>query len=223
MENSLGFALARRGYDVWLGNLRGNTYSLGHVNYSVKCEFFFCFLDAIWSVTFLPAAPKYWKFAYDHHIDYDFPAMVDYILATAGAKTIGYVGHSTGGFTAFAHFSTSSKYDEIVKPVIGLAPDVYAASTGNPGFLVNEIVTPFLTENPGPLLRSSLLSKVEYNRFGSWLTFKNASALDWSNILPTTRWRVMQKLITLCDQGPRWPCASESHGRNSSAFTSRVI
>ena len=34
--HNLGFELARRGYDVWLPNMRGNTYSLEHHRVDAK-------------------------------------------------------------------------------------------------------------------------------------------------------------------------------------------
>ncbi len=43
---SLAFTLADMGYDVWLGNFRGNTYSRGHVIF-----------DSLHDNT-------YWKFSY---------------------------------------------------------------------------------------------------------------------------------------------------------------
>ena len=47
-DRNLAFALAKRGFDVWLGNFRGNTYSRNHT-------------------TFSPDEPSFWKFSFDNH------------------------------------------------------------------------------------------------------------------------------------------------------------
>ena len=42
-NESFGFILADKGFDVWLGNVRGNTYGLHHVNFSVDSDAFWDF------------------------------------------------------------------------------------------------------------------------------------------------------------------------------------
>ncbi|OQR67559.1 gastric triacylglycerol lipase-like [Tropilaelaps mercedesae] len=57
--------MADRGYDVWLGNVRGNTYGRQHVNIS-------------------PDDRAFWEFTFDDFIAIDVPTMIDYILEKTG-------------------------------------------------------------------------------------------------------------------------------------------
>lgn len=87
-NNSLAFLLADLGYDVWLGNVRGNTYSNRHTTYSKTDK-------------------RYWDYSFHEMAQFDVPAVIDYIIeikstenryhmhATDNHKII-YVGHSMG-------------------------------------------------------------------------------------------------------------------------------
>ena len=89
--------LSRAGYDVWMGNYRGNTYSTNHVS-----------LD--------PAEYEFWKFSWDQMGQYDLPSMLGYVLNHTQASKIQYVGHSMGT-TAFMAMSDYHQeiYDKYVR------------------------------------------------------------------------------------------------------------
>ena len=71
------FILSRAGYDVWMGNNRGNKYSNTHVTLSNS--------DA-----------AYWDFYQEDMGLKDLPVFIDHILETTGLEQISYVGHSEG-------------------------------------------------------------------------------------------------------------------------------
>ena len=85
-DQSLGFILADVGYDVWLGNMRGNYYSRAHVRYNPDRD------------------EAFWDFSWDDMARDDLPSMIHYILNVTGQTQIAYVGHSQGTMIAFAEF-----------------------------------------------------------------------------------------------------------------------
>ena len=119
-----GFLLADAGYDVWLGNFRGNMYSRNHTTLDPDQEIF-------------------WRFSWDQMGEFDLPAMLHYVKNMTGRQKILYVGHSMGT-TAFwvmmnrLHCSTNllvtnpqcfrhPEMNSLIKLMVGMAP--VAAST----------------------------------------------------------------------------------------------
>ena len=88
-DQSLGFILADAGYDVWLGNMRGNYYSRAHVKYNPDHD------------------EEFWDFSWDDMARDDLPSMIYYILHLTQYPQIAYVGHSQGTMIGFAEFGRS--------------------------------------------------------------------------------------------------------------------
>jgi len=62
---NLGIELAKQGYDVWLGNNRGNKYGMRHTNLSVESE-------------------EFWRFSFDQIAQFDTPTIVDFVVNFTG-------------------------------------------------------------------------------------------------------------------------------------------
>ncbi|KAM4851982.1 gastric triacylglycerol lipase [Thomomys bottae] len=102
-NNSLAFILADAGYDVWLGNSRGNTWSRRNLYFS-------------------PDTVEFWAFSFDEMAKYDLPATIDFIVQKTGQEKIHYVGHSQGTTIGFIAFSTIPSVARRIKTFYALAP-----------------------------------------------------------------------------------------------------
>eukprot|EP00727_Mastigamoeba_balamuthi_P010962 m51a1_g6489 putative lipase 1 precursor (224) ;mRNA; r:151701-158817 len=110
-EQSLGYVLADAGFDVWLANKRGNTYSKRHTRLSTS-------------------STEFWDYSWDEVGLIDIPEQIDYILAQTGYKTLGYVGHSEGttaGFVAASQPGVGPKINALGM----LAPIANMTELGN--------------------------------------------------------------------------------------------
>jgi pimeloyl-ACP methyl ester carboxylesterase len=141
----LPFLLATLGWDVYLGNTRGNVYSQAHHTLS-------------------PTDPAFWQFTFDEFAHYDLPAKIDFILGRTGAQKLVYVGHSEGTLMMFAHSTISPNIADKVELFVALAPVTSVAHIYG-GFLryISELpasVIEFLFGNKDILPRGSTLGEL---------------------------------------------------------------
>jgi len=100
----------RDGYDVWLGNSRGSTYSRDHVTYDPDKG---------------KDRDKYWAFSWQEMGKYDIPAVLDYVTVQTGIEKHAYIGHSQGTtqmFYAAAMPTLKTHIEKRVSVFIALGP-----------------------------------------------------------------------------------------------------
>eukprot|EP01017_Pseudomicrothorax_dubius_P041234 TRINITY_DN6572_c0_g1_i2.p1 TRINITY_DN6572_c0_g1~~TRINITY_DN6572_c0_g1_i2.p1 ORF type:complete len:376 (-),score=63.21 TRINITY_DN6572_c0_g1_i2:61-1188(-) len=84
LDKAIGLVLARKGYDVWFGNNRGNKFSRNHTSLNPDHD------------------AKFWEYSFQEFAHYDQPAVFPYIVKVTGVNRISYIGQSQGTSQMFA-------------------------------------------------------------------------------------------------------------------------
>ncbi|XP_033217874.1 lipase 3-like [Belonocnema kinseyi] len=130
---ALGFILADLGYDVWMGNMRGNTYSRSHKTIPVTDS-------------------RFWDFSFHEVGLYDLPAMISYVTKKKNQSLI-YIGHSMGTTAFYVMATQRPDMNSNVRVMFSLAPVAFMRHIKSPirilAPLANEIelIAQFLGKN----------------------------------------------------------------------------
>lgn len=120
-EKNLAFTLVRDGYDVWLGNNRGNSHSLLHKTKDITSMRLY---DVDMAVL----------------VKYDLTKMIDEVLQITKQEDLTFIGHSYGATQMFyALAQDEDKWDEKINLFIALAP-ILKIDSGKDSF-INEWAT----------------------------------------------------------------------------------
>lgn len=112
-ERALAYLLSDAGYDVWLGNARGNTHSRNHQYLS-------------------PNKKEFWNFSWHEIGQFDLPAMIDFALMKSGHSQLHYIGHSQGTTSFFVMGSLRKDMNAKIKTMHALAPVAFMSHLVSP-------------------------------------------------------------------------------------------
>ncbi|XP_058044130.1 lipase member M-like isoform X2 [Ahaetulla prasina] len=112
-NQSLGFMLADAGYDVWIGNNRGNSWSRKHQYFTIKQD-------------------QYHAYSFDEMARYDLPAMISFIVEKTRTSKIHLVGFSQGAAQGLIVLSSMPHVAEKIKMFHALSPATTLKNSQNP-------------------------------------------------------------------------------------------
>ena len=109
------FQLARNGYDVWLGNNRGNMNSEDR---------------KLWTTTITADPQSYFNYSFQDLGQHDLPTQINFVWSFTGVEKLTYLGHSQG--TSQMYYGLATNQDFFLKRVnlfVALAPVVRMQDT----------------------------------------------------------------------------------------------
>ncbi|KAG7296058.1 hypothetical protein JYU34_021155 [Plutella xylostella] len=147
--SGLAYILAEEGFDVWMGNARGNYYSRRHVSLNP---------DSIRNKNF-------WDFSWDEIGEIDVPTMIDYVLETTEHQRLHYIGHSQGTTVFFVMTSLKPEYNDKIISMHALAPVAFMEH--NQSWLLKAI-SPYASDIDKVARRLGLGEMVPNNQIMTW-------------------------------------------------------
>ncbi|XP_063163900.1 lipase member M-like [Candoia aspera] len=159
-NQSLGFMLADAGYDVWIGNNRGNSWSRKHQHLSTKQD-------------------QYHAYSFDEMARYDLPAMISFIVEKTRNSKIHLVGYSQGATQGLIALSSMPHVAEKIRMFHALAPATTIKNSQSPItkllFLADDVIKGLLGRRDfcprSEILRKKVIrmcsSKI-YSKLCSW-------------------------------------------------------
>lgn len=113
-ENRMAFYFADKGYDVFIGNVRGNIYGRRHKSLNPERD------------------AAFWQFCWDEIGTRDLPAIIDKILTVTGQSRLYYVGHMQGSTVFYVMASEMPEYNSKIYKMASVGPVAYLGQSDNP-------------------------------------------------------------------------------------------
>lgn len=110
--------MADLGYDVWLGNARGNRYSRQHIRFNPDGN--------------RSNRRNFWDFSWHQVGVIDLPTMIDYVLDETDFPKLHYIGHSQGTTSFFVMGSELPAYNDKIIAMQALAPVAFMSNLRSP-------------------------------------------------------------------------------------------
>ncbi|XP_033228112.1 lipase member K-like [Belonocnema kinseyi] len=123
---SLAYLLADKGFDVWLGNNRGNIFAQKHE-------------------TYLTTSPRFWNFSWHESGVVDIPETIDFILNQTGKSELFFVGYSESFTELVVMGSLKPEYNGKITLALNMSPAVFMGHVKGPARLFLLILGCFIS------------------------------------------------------------------------------